>query len=548
MIAPGNGIDPGTKARLIAPLSSETVDNPFPKLTWMLPSGADGGRVELCQTRACSTVAQTFDLTGTSGTPPSTLTPGLWFWRVHAKTGTTVDPNPSATWEFFVPMGGDSQQFSYGAVPDLDGDGFADVIVGARGADAGNGRVYVYFADGSGGFKSPVTLTRPACEDGQLGTGLGASVATAGDVNGDGYPELVAGAPGGSGGALVWMGGPTGLASPPIQLTRTGSTPAGFGTSVTSVGNVSAYGYAAVAVGTDDPSGTSPGAVYFYPGSATGLGSTPYQTLEGPAPEDLRFGAALASGDFNGDGHGDLLVGAPNTSATKAGHVYIYMGGANGIGTVPLPTVTLTAPVVGGSLRRLRVCRRQLRPRPVHGLRRRRPGRERRQGARLRLQRQPLQQLHREPDREHRRPGRRHRLRQRRVRRRRREPRRLLRPRRRPRAAATRSSTSTTARFPPPRCPPSARPSPPAPATGSSPSPVNAGDFDGDGHADMVVLGSLPGGACGASSQGAARVFRGGSLGAAPVLLQTSSGGDCFGGAVAARPRVLRRFLGGWRG
>lgn len=346
VIAAGGGVDPLMVPRLVAPLSTSTVTSGQPKMRWKLPLGATGSRVEICATRACTTVAQTFDAMDTIGAPLVQLPAGVWFWRVHAMTGTFVDPATSAVWEMVVRNYSSSTQSSNGSMPDFDGDGRGDVVAGARFADTGAGSFYTFLADGLGGFQPPILLSRPACENGQLGTNLGASMASAGDVDGDGYPELIVGAPAGLGGALVYAGGPAGPRSPPVQLGRPAGGPARFGVSVAGIGDIDADGFGDVALGTDDVLGGVATKVYVYKGSVSGLSSSPFQTLTGPSFDDSRFGASLAGADFNGDGYADLAVGARNASGLKTGRVYVYHGATGGL--LSAPTTTLVAPEVGG--------------------------------------------------------------------------------------------------------------------------------------------------------------------------------------------------------
>ena len=138
--------------------------------------------------------------------------------------------------------------FSVSSAGDVNGDGFADLIVGAhRGDDGGSnaGEAYVVFGKASGfgatvntgGFdRQVIDLTTLSAADGFIiqgdtaGDQAGTSVSAAGDVNGDGFDDLIVGAPGGDDGgndageAYVLFGGAFGASAAPV--TTTGSAAA----------------------------------------------------------------------------------------------------------------------------------------------------------------------------------------------------------------------------------------------------------------------------------------------------------------------------------
>jgi hypothetical protein len=172
--------------------------------------------------------------------------------------------------------------------------------------------------------------------------GFGAAVALDADVNGDGYADALVGSPGFDGaGANVgrvylYLGGPQGLATR-AAMTWTGTQAGGsFGATVAFVGDVNGDGYEEVAVGADgfDAGGLADrGAVFLYLGSAQGPGSRPIVRLLGPKRREHFGGALAAAGDVNGDGYADLLVG--RNWQGDAGGVHLFLGGANGPSASP---------------------------------------------------------------------------------------------------------------------------------------------------------------------------------------------------------------------
>ena len=158
---------------------------------------------------------------------------------------------------------------------------------------------------------------------------FGITVATAGDVNGDGYADVVVGAQGYSssiGRAYVYLGTASGLPTA-AATTLTGEAASNlFGGSVAPAGDVNGDGYADVVVGAKGYS-TSTGRVYVYLGSATGLATPAATTLTGEAASDEFGGSVAPAGDVNGDGYADLVVGARRYSSST-GRAYVYLGSA----------------------------------------------------------------------------------------------------------------------------------------------------------------------------------------------------------------------------
>lgn len=333
----GDGTCTPVNPQLIAPLSTASVTSRRPTLRWILPVGATSPVVDICPTRACATTIATVtvDGTGMSGTPTTDLPTGIVFWRVRATVGSGT--GVSQVWEFSVGnRTATTANTSWGTILDVNGDGYADLAVSALGAASGNGKVYVFHGSATGLSTTASSVITGA------GNQFGKAVASAGDINGDGYADLIVGAPLGNGAAYVYLGGPSGLGATPSAastLLPTASS-TNFGSAVASAGDVNGDGYADVVVGAPFPA--SQGAVFVYLGGANGLGATP------PLPSAITispgggFGTAVASADANGDGYSDVIVGAPaatyNGITPGPGKVYVYRGSSSGL-VVASPTV-----------------------------------------------------------------------------------------------------------------------------------------------------------------------------------------------------------------
>jgi hypothetical protein len=214
---------------------------------------------------------------------------------------------------------------------DVNGDGYADVLVGAVYAPAGSerGQVYLYLGGPAGLAPTPAfTATGAAHHD-----FLGCSVAGAGDVNGDGYADVMWGAygvDGSRGQVTLHLGSPAGVSAAPA-FTVTGASPNDtLGWSVAGAGDVNGDGYADVLIGAPyAPNNLRHGQVRLYLGSAAGLTSTPALSMTATAAIVYLGWSVAGAGDVNGDGYADLLIGAPlapGASDAGLGQAYLYAG------------------------------------------------------------------------------------------------------------------------------------------------------------------------------------------------------------------------------
>ncbi len=267
--------------------------------------------------------------------------------KVYLYYGSATGPASTPDWDFTVNIAFGQIGWSVAPGGDMNGDGFADFVVGAPGHSGGNpseGRLYFFL----GGPSGPTWFTQ--AEVNEDDARLGHSVAYAGDVNGDGYDDVIAGAPGwggfGSpfyipvqGRAYVYYGGPGGPDGTSDWNRAGGDTDGEFGWSVAGLGDVNGDGYSDIMVGKPqyDPGiiDTDYGQVVCYYGSATGPSSSPDWTQTGAFSGD-EFGRVVEfAGDFNGDGFADALIGVPDYNG-GAGGVYIASGAPGGLSTAAL--------------------------------------------------------------------------------------------------------------------------------------------------------------------------------------------------------------------
>jgi hypothetical protein len=257
-------------------------------------------------------------------------------YLISGATGTLLlslsSPNPSTNGQFGQGVSG---------VPDADGDGLTDLLVSATTEEGGatdSGRAYLF--SGATGvllrtLVSPSPFTRGL---------LGRSAAGVPDANGDGRGDLLVGATGEGGTGQVYLfSGATGalIRAIPSPTPRTGGQ---FGLSLSAVADVDGDGVADHLVGaaTEADGATSSGRAYLFSGATGAL----LRSLVSPTARASGFFGYSVSGvpDTDGDGRGDLLIGAlqEDGPGSATGRAYLFPG-AFGVAAEPSPERTALA-------------------------------------------------------------------------------------------------------------------------------------------------------------------------------------------------------------
>lgn len=243
---------------------------------------------------------------------------------------------------------------------DVDGDGFDDFLIGCprardiNGLNPNTGRVYLYYGDATGvNFARTQLLLAPIVLGGTNLSKFGTSISTAGDINADGFSDIIIGAnsyndptnPASTvGAAFIYFGTNTGLpgATPIPNVSIFGTiNNIGFGNWVSCLGDINGDGFSDVSISEYGTLNNSISIVY----GANLIPSviTPNRQLFAINQDLVRYGLEVSSaGDVNCDGFNDIIIGSPQfrnnglPNNSFVGKAYLFYGSPIGIGNAPI--------------------------------------------------------------------------------------------------------------------------------------------------------------------------------------------------------------------
>ncbi len=270
-------------------------------------------------------------------------------YLVYGQSSNYASASLGTTVKFSAESSMDFAGNSVASAGDVNGDGYDDILIGAQANDAvatTAGAAYLLYgkADNhtSASLDTAIRFTGEA-----LNNSAGTSVASAGDVNGDGYDDILIGAPGnsdagsGAGAAYLLYGKADNHTSASLStaVQLSGETGDSAGTSVASAGDVNGDGYDDILIGaTSAASGN--GAAYLLYGKADNHTSASLSTavqFSGEENTDTAGNSVASAGDVNGDGYDDILVSAMMAESMKGG-AYLLHGKADNHTSASLST------------------------------------------------------------------------------------------------------------------------------------------------------------------------------------------------------------------
>lgn len=340
----GNSCSPGSSCsdgickhlppRLIWPPAGSTVGSTHPIFEVTLPEGGVSANIKVCANPECTSLISQFLAPGGAGAPTDALAPGVVYWHATTITELATSLEESATWQLTIQETATDNQLAWGVGIDFDHDNRGDVLTGGCGVGACTKKAYLFYSEPPGIDPDlDVTLEPPPGLGDDLAYGW--AVESAGDVNGDGHLDVIIGG-GLQGGVYVHWNSADGMGTEPSNVWAQADS--FFGFSVAAAGDVNRDGYGDVMVGTFlDLSGgiPSPPKLHIHHGGPGGLSDAPSSESVSPS---LALGSSIAGGcDVNGDGFADVIAGAAATD-----EAFLFHGGPGGLDVNPSTSLSGT--------------------------------------------------------------------------------------------------------------------------------------------------------------------------------------------------------------
>ncbi|MDZ4724701.1 MAG: FG-GAP-like repeat-containing protein [Leptospira sp.] len=232
----------------------------------------------------------------------------------------------------------------YMSIGDLNGDGYADIVSGESNYASNSGRLYIFYSTGTNGITVSSATSADAIIEGETGSEFGL-IPAIGDLNGDGYGDIVTGAQrynSNSGRVYIFYSPGSGNfsninATAASQIIDANSTNNTLGASV-ATGDINGDGYSDLVVGAPSFSSAS-GRIYGF--ISSGSGGIATNTVNSGTSFVLdgeiannALGFYVNTGDMNGDGYMDVISGSPTYDNSKGRAYVFHSNGSSGINSL----------------------------------------------------------------------------------------------------------------------------------------------------------------------------------------------------------------------